>query len=61
MRKNKYYFSSITEWESSDKKEKKRLLWYYCGGKKRGMLKFEFFDNDTEAINFCRDLKMVMN
>ena len=56
-----YYFRSITDWQSQDKKENKKLLWFTYGGRKRGSLEFKFFNTNDEALSYCKELNMVMN
>ena len=55
-----YYFKSMLDWSSQDKTEHKKLLWFTYGGKKRGSLDFKFFDTEQQALNYCKQLNMIM-
>lgn len=52
-----YYFETITPWASLDGKEKKVIVWYRYGGKIRGKLSFEFFDDEKAAKQFIAFLQ----
>ena len=52
-----YYFKSMTPWKSLDGKEEKVIVWYRYGGKIRGKLSFQFFDNEKAAKEFVLSLR----
>lgn len=51
-----YYFEAMTPWVSKDGKEEKVLVLYRYGGKIRGELSFQFFDDAKAAKGFISSL-----
>jgi hypothetical protein len=52
-----YYFKSMTPWVSKDGKEEKIIVWYTYGGKIKGKLSFQFFDDEKTAKAFISSLR----
>ena len=52
-----YSFEAMTPWRSKDGKEEKVIVWYRYGGKIRGKLSFQFFDDEKTAKAFAVSLK----